>query len=468
MELLRQQLAVSRKQQEMTKQRKQKRKKKRNDDAEDDHVEVDDELLDFVCTTGESILKQTLASIKEDVLATEESGYSLEASNSTTRCAHAAKILQDPALRDLFVGNESRIDVDKIARESLRFTDRIGLGGFRGVLSLVPDAVNLVSLARLWPIRKDGSKVPAGRDGKLHVFDLPKLALLLPCSAYNPRRFAALQVSFACQPKTRLLVFSTGRIVSTGSLSEEGARAAILRFMLTVERLTGQRLFVLQSNVVNVVSALRLPGRLDLHSFSRRHTGDSFFDSNGFVGAAFRPVGSNGTSFELYSSGRTNLPGSTRVHATVSGFRFVLRELLAHTTATDVLERFEQRQKTHPPLKKIDEYVPFLNSEHLRKKEERRRAVLSKEPQRACGQILGKLQQKRAELAGTVSSQQRFAEDAFQRRKRAFEEYQRAEQIRRSDAWQTLDLGVFGNDNGLTEAKRARLSEVVASVIRRK
>lgn len=86
-----------------------------------------------------------------------------------------------------------------------RYTDCLPLKDFENTLSLVPNLVNLVSLAEAVPI--DGSSLP---------FNLKAIAVKCRNAVYfAPRRFTAIQLAFD-SPRSRVLLFHTGRMVGTG------------------------------------------------------------------------------------------------------------------------------------------------------------------------------------------------------------------------------------------------------------
>ena len=77
-----------------------------------------------------------------------------------------------------------------------RYTDGTPLKDYENALDLVPDLVNLVSLADALPL--DGSALP---------FDLRKIAAKCKGAVYfAPRRFTAVQLAFD-EPRSRVLLF---------------------------------------------------------------------------------------------------------------------------------------------------------------------------------------------------------------------------------------------------------------------
>jgi len=85
---------------------------------------------------------------------------------------------------------------DGRVRSYARYTDGTPLKDYEGALDLVPQLVNLVSLADALPL--DGSGLP---------FDLKKIAVRCRGAVYfAPRRFTAVQLPFD-EPRSRVLLF---------------------------------------------------------------------------------------------------------------------------------------------------------------------------------------------------------------------------------------------------------------------
>ena len=95
---------------------------------------------------------------------------------------------------------------DASMRAAARFTDNLPLADYDGILHLTPRLVNIVTLAEAIPVAGSGLKLPLN----LH-------AIGARCSNayFAPKRFAAVQLAFS-NPRCRVLVFHTGRLVGTG------------------------------------------------------------------------------------------------------------------------------------------------------------------------------------------------------------------------------------------------------------
>ena len=98
-----------------------------------------------------------------------------------------------------------------------RFTDGVALKGFRHLLNLVPRQVNVVTLVEAFPVKGSGTTLP---------LDLRHIASRCRGCYYAPRRFSAVQLAFN-NPRCRVLVFHTGRVVGTGTQGVVAARVAL-------------------------------------------------------------------------------------------------------------------------------------------------------------------------------------------------------------------------------------------------
>lgn len=107
--------------------------------------------------------------------------------------------------------------VSKLAR----FTDGAALAPYAPFLHFVPRLVNIVTLAEAVPM--PGSGLTPGQP-----LDLAKIAAKCNGAYFAPKRFAAVQLAYT-NPRCRILVFHTGRLVGTGCCSAMSARLAISR-----------------------------------------------------------------------------------------------------------------------------------------------------------------------------------------------------------------------------------------------
>ena len=147
--------------------------------------------------------KQNVKAAKsiEHLLTNRAGGMSTE---EFSRRAHETVL----ACRKTHETHERSLPIEDLSEERIlsfcRYTDGLPLKDYEQTLGLVPNLVNLVSLAEAVPI--DGSSLP---------FDLKGIAVKCRSAVYfAPRRFTAIQLAFD-SPRSRVLLFRTQHADST-------------------------------------------------------------------------------------------------------------------------------------------------------------------------------------------------------------------------------------------------------------
>jgi len=115
------------------------------------------------------------------------------------------------------------------------------------------------------------------------------------------------------------------------------ARLSIMRAARQLAVEAGVHIYVRNFQVINQVGAVSIDARLDCDKFASTHSATSHYDRQSFVGLAWRPKGES-ICCEIYSTGRANLPGSTRERDMLGSFSRMLPELLRHSDRADVRE----------------------------------------------------------------------------------------------------------------------------------
>ena len=117
---------------------------------------------------------------------------------------------------------------DDTLRASARFTDGLPLANYDGILHLVPRLVNVVTdrrrtqtiprtpaLTKPFVPAQLAEAIPVPGSGVTLPLDLHAIGARCTNAYYAPRRFAAVQLAFS-NPRCRVLIFHTGRLVGTG------------------------------------------------------------------------------------------------------------------------------------------------------------------------------------------------------------------------------------------------------------
>jgi TATA-box binding protein (TBP) (component of TFIID and TFIIIB) len=207
-----------------------------------------------------------------------------------------------------------------------RFTSEIALAPFEKYIHYVPRVVNVVTLAEAVPVEGYGLSLP---------LDLRYIARRCKSCYYAPRRFAAIQLAFS-NPRCRVLVFHTGRLVGTGCDGHHAARLAISRAQRQLAQEAGVHLHIRSFCVINTVAATSLRATLNCDAFASAHSSESHFDRSSFVGLAWRPKGES-CSCEIYSTGRANLPGALTLRDLLHSYSRMLPELLRFSSRSYIL-----------------------------------------------------------------------------------------------------------------------------------
>jgi len=164
---------------------------------------------------------------------------------------------------------------DEALRLAARHTDRLPLANYDGILHLVPRLVNVVTLAEAIPVPGSGVTLP---------LDLQAIAARCTNAYYAPKRFAAVQLAFS-NPRCRVLIFHTGRLVGTGCSGPMAARLAILKAARQLAVEANVHVTIRNFSVINQVGAVSIDAKLDCDAFASTHSATSHYDRASFVGA---------------------------------------------------------------------------------------------------------------------------------------------------------------------------------------
>ena len=122
------------------------------------------------------------------------------------------------------------------------------------------------------------------------------------------------------------------------------ARLAIARAQRQLSIEADIHLVTRNFSIINEVGAVSLQATLECNEFANAHTTDAHFDSSSFVGLAWRPTGES-ICCEIYSSGRANLPGSTKERDMIASWARMLPELLRFSSRSRMLESIPEELK---------------------------------------------------------------------------------------------------------------------------
>lgn len=146
--------------------------------------------------------------------------------------------------------------------------------------------------------------------------DLATLALLLPCSCYDRRKFAAITIRID-NPKCTALLFTSGKLVVTGVKSWfECLLAAIMIARLLRRVLLGNSYTIVNCDVQNIVAHTELPltgaQSLNIQAMYENLAMECTYQPTMFPGLIYRPVNAP-VVLLLFYSGKIVLTGGKTV-----------------------------------------------------------------------------------------------------------------------------------------------------------
>ena len=156
--------------------------------------------------------------------------------------------------------------------------------------------------------------------------DLNEITKKFPGVEYRPDQFPGLVFRLR-QPKTATLIFTSGKMVCTGSNSEEAARRAIKTVILKLKKekikIKNDAAIVIQ----NVVASINLGGKIHLEQAARTLP-RSMYEPEQFPGLIHRLLDPK-TVMLLFSSGKlvsTGAKNESDVFRAVNNLHAVLEE----------------------------------------------------------------------------------------------------------------------------------------------
>ncbi len=163
--------------------------------------------------------------------------------------------------------------------------------------------------------------------GALHQnIDLNSIVRMFPGVEYRPEQFPGLVYRMK-KPKATTLVFSSGKMVCTGSKSERQARKAVNK---VVDELKRGGIVILgkpEIQIQNIVSSVGLGGYIDLEkvTYTLKHT---MYEPEQFPGLIYR-MDDPKVVILIFTSGKLVCTGAkkeTEVHRAISKLQGTLEE----------------------------------------------------------------------------------------------------------------------------------------------
>ena len=136
----------------------------------------------------------------------------------------------------------------------------------------------------------------------------------------------------------------------TGCTGPFAAKLAVTRALSVIARDAKILIGVRNYAVINQVGAVSLNASIDCDSLADAHTATSHYDKDSFVGLAWRPD-NEPICAETYSTGKTNLPGSSRMRSLLRSFSRMAGEMFRHSNQPEKALKFAPHlSNAHKPL----------------------------------------------------------------------------------------------------------------------
>jgi len=163
--------------------------------------------------------------------------------------------------------------------------------------------------------------------GALHQnIDLNSIVRVFPGVEYRPEQFPGLVYRLK-KPKSTTLIFSSGKMVCTGTKSERQARKAVMKVANELNRNGIVILSKPEIQIQNIVASAGLGGHIDLEkaTYSLKHT---MYEPEQFPGLIYR-MDDPKTVILIFTSGKLVCTGAkkeTEVHRAISKLQETLEE----------------------------------------------------------------------------------------------------------------------------------------------
>ncbi|MBT4334202.1 TATA-box-binding protein [archaeon] len=164
---------------------------------------------------------------------------------------------------------------------------------------------------------------------------LIKLAEALPNTEYNPEQFPGLVMRIR-EPKTSALIFSSGKVVSTGARSMAKVRESINQIIKNVAKIGVNVTIKPKITVQNMVASGEIGMDLNLNKLAMQ-LANAEYEPEQFPGLVYKLAGTKAT-FLLFSNGKIVCTGTVseiKLKEAIQQLIKVLKNLKGNGSATD-------------------------------------------------------------------------------------------------------------------------------------
>lgn len=150
-----------------------------------------------------------------------------------------------------------------------------------------------------------------------HDIPLEKMAATLSNTEYNPEQFPGLVIRIK-DPKTSALIFSSGKVVSTGAKTIEKVAESLKHIIKSLEKINIKIKIVPKLNIQNIVASGSIGMDLNLNTLAMR-LDNTEYEPEQFPGLVYKLDEAKAT-FLLFSNGKivcTGTKSEEQVHIAV-------------------------------------------------------------------------------------------------------------------------------------------------------
>ena len=160
-----------------------------------------------------------------------------------------------------------------------------------------------------------------------HDIPLEKMAATLSNTEYNPEQFPGLVIRIK-DPKTSALIFSSGKVVSTGAKTIEKVEESLSHIIKSLEKINIKITVKPQLNIQNIVASGSIGMDLNLNTLAMK-LDNTEYEPEQFPGLVYKLDKAKAT-FLLFSNGKivcTGTKSEDQVHTAVDMLVDVLKKV---------------------------------------------------------------------------------------------------------------------------------------------
>ena len=152
--------------------------------------------------------------------------------------------------------------------------------------------------------------------------NLQMISECIPNTSYDKKKFAAITIRLS-NPKTTALLFSSGKLVVTGSVSMQMAVSSVKSITYLLKMVMPRTRIIYEKHVIqNIVSNVQIKGvtSIDLQKFYKDYSTNCTFQSSIFPGLIYRPSHLP-IVILMFNSCRIVVTGARNYNDLVEGFK---------------------------------------------------------------------------------------------------------------------------------------------------